>query len=102
MMMENRTTKFLKRRDRITIYLNILEAIQQLSSTSPTKRAKITHVLYKSNLNTKRLKERLQELSYLDLITWDNTGLKLTEKGKTFLQEYQNLINKINQYIKTR
>ncbi|MCR6692724.1 MAG: winged helix-turn-helix domain-containing protein [archaeon YNP-LCB-003-016] len=102
MMMEDRTARFLKRRDRITIYLNILEAIQQLSSTSPTKRAKITHVLYKSNLNTKRLKERLQELSYLDLITWDNTGLKLTEKGKTFLQEYQNLINKINQYIKTR
>lgn len=102
MMMEDRTTRFLKRRDRITIYLNILEAIQQLSSTSPTKRAKITHVLYKSNLNTKRLKERLQELSYLDLITWDNTGLKLTEKGRRFLQEYQNLINKINQYIKTR
>jgi len=101
-MIQDRTTRFLKRRDRITVYLNILEAIQQLSSTSPTKRAKITHVLYKSNLNTKRLKERLQELSYLDLIIWDNTGLKLTEKGAALLQEYRNLINKINQYIKTR
>jgi len=101
-MIDDRTAKFLKRRDRITIYINILESIQQLSIINPTGRAKITHVLYKSNLNTKRLKERLQELSYLDLITWDNTGIKLTEKGKEFLQEYQKLINKINQYIKTR
>lgn len=101
-MIDDRTAKFLKRRDRITIYIDILESIQQLSIINPTRRAKITHVLYKSNLNTKRLKERLQELSYLDLITWDNTGIKLTEKGKEFLQEYQKLINKINQYIKTR
>lgn len=101
-MSTDRIKNFMKRRDRITIYISILESIMECSSKSATGYAKFTHVMYRSNLSSQRLKERLQELSYLDLITWDNLGIKLTHKGKNFLEEYKNLMIKIEKYIKMR
>jgi predicted transcriptional regulator len=47
-----------------------------------------------ANLNHKRLKERLQELSYLDMIVWNEHGLKLTEKGYHFLKELHVVLEK--------
>lgn len=91
---------FLGRRDRLTVYLDILEAILYCCSYSRTGWAKFTHVMYKSNLSSKRLKERLLELSYLDLIVWNELGLKLTEKGLNFLNDCRKALEVIMSYLK--
>jgi len=91
-MWHSREVRFLERRDRLNIYLDILQAIHTLSCQ--TGWAKFTRVMYMANLNHKRLKERLQELSYLDMIVWSEHGLKLTEKGYRFLEELQSILEK--------
>jgi len=84
--------RFLERRDRLNIYLDILQAIHTLSRRDGW--AKFTRVVYMANLNHKRLKERLQELSYLDMVVWNGHGLKLTEKGYRFLKELHGILEK--------
>lgn len=98
--MMDRTKIFLKKRDRLSIYLSILDAIRECSITSKTGYAKFTHIMYKSNLSSQRLKERLKELSYLDLIIWNDLGIKLTSKGIKFLDDFKKLMTTIDSYIK--
>jgi predicted transcriptional regulator len=91
-MRHSREVRFLERRDRLNIYLDILQAIYTLSRRAGW--AKFTRVVYMANLNHKRLKERLQELSYLDMVVWNEHGLKLTEKGYHFLKELHVVLEK--------
>jgi predicted transcriptional regulator len=88
---EKRDLRFLKRRGKLEIYLDILFSIYKLAGRGW---AKITRVMYMTNLNPKSLKEKLQELSYLDLIIWDERGVKLTEKGFSFLKEINTIFEK--------
>jgi len=91
---------FLGRRDRLIVYIDILKAILECSRYNENGRAKFTHVMYRSNLSSKRLKERLLELSYLDLVVWDGTGLKLTKKGLRFLKDCEKALRIIMSYLK--
>jgi predicted transcriptional regulator len=91
-MRRSREVRFLERRDRLSIYLGILQAIHTLSRQ--TGWAKFTRVVYVANLNHKILKERLQELSYLDMVVWNEHGLKLTDKGYCFLKELHGVLEK--------
>ena len=91
---------FLGRRDRLILYLDILRAILECCKYSPNGKAKFTHVMYMSNLSSKRLKDRLIELSYLDLIDWDKDGLRLTKKGLSFLNDCEKALKVIIRYFK--
>ncbi|RLE57521.1 MAG: hypothetical protein DRJ30_00180 [Candidatus Methanomethylicota archaeon] len=91
---------FLGRRDRLIVYVDILNAILDCSGRGGNGWAKFTHVMYRSNLSSKRLKERLLELSYLDLIEWGSLGIKLTEKGLNFLKDFNRAMKIIIQYFK--
>ncbi|GEM_PF-2098845 len=87
------------RRDRLTVYLDILNAILECCRHSPNGKAKFTHVMYMSNLSSKRLKERLIELLYLDLVSWDSDGIKLTQKGLSFLNDCEKAMKIIMRYF---
>jgi len=87
-----RETRFLKRRSRLDIYLDVLSSIHRLSGF--TGWARFTRVMYMANLNPATLKERLKELSYLDMIVWNEHGLRLTGKGYSFLKELSGLLEK--------
>ena len=91
-MSVQRELRFLKRRDRLNIYLDILQAIHTLAGW--TGWAKFTRVMYMANLNPATLKERLKELSYLDMIVWNEHGLRLTGKGYEFLRELCGVLEK--------
>ena len=91
-----RNVLFLRRRDRLAVYVSILEAIRQ--EMRCRRFAKFTHVMYRSNMSAMRLKERLQELSYLELIEWNEHGVRLTEKGVNFLREVKKLFRVLEEY----
>ena len=93
-----RRVLFLSRRDRLAVYLSILEAIRKDASKTREPFVKFTHVMYKSNLSSTRLKERLLELSYLGLVVWNEHGIKLTEKGVNFLREVKKMFKVIEEY----
>ncbi len=77
----------------MNIYLDILSAIDVLSENGRYW-AKFTRVMYMANMNPVRLKERLQELSYLNMIIWNEQGLRLTEKGRLFYKELRGVLEK--------
>jgi len=85
-----RDLSFLRRRDRLSIYLDILSSIHELSKRSGW--AKFTRVMYMANLNPARLRERLKELSYLEMIVWNEHGLRLTEKGYSFFKTLRKIL----------
>jgi len=91
-MPDSRTLRFLKRRGRLEVYLAILDAIHKLSRE--TGWAKPTRVMYMANLNPKSLKVKLQDLSYLDMVVWNEHGIKLTGKGYSFYREICELFEK--------
>ncbi len=91
-----RDVRFLKRRDRLLVYVSILEAIRGEASKKPF--AKFTRVMYRSNLSAMRLRERLRELSYLGLVEWNEQGVRLTEKGEKFLREVKKLFKVLEKY----
>jgi len=45
-----------------------------------------------ANLNPARLRERLKELSYLEMIVWNEHGLRLTEKGYSFFKTLRKIL----------
>lgn len=92
--MHSRELRFLKRRGKLEVYLAILDAIHKLSRM--TGWAKVTRVMYMANLNPESLKVKLQELSYLDMVVWNEHGVKLTEKGYSFYREICELLEKYN------
>lgn len=95
---QERNLKFLRRRDRLSVYIDILEAILEECRRSDNGFAKFTRVMYRANLSARRLKDRLLELSYLELIKWNEHGLKLTEKGRAFLREVKPFLKILAKY----
>ena len=81
--------KKLPRRDKLKIYGDLLSILY-----SETKREKIvlTHIQLKTNVPFDRLKIYVAELKELGLIQ-DELSLKLTEKGKQYLREYETVLD---------
>ena len=79
----------IKRRDRMKIYGDILSILYQ-----KTQKEKIilTQVQLRTNVPYDRLKKYIKELAELELIV-DVTSMKLTEKGKQYLREYQTVLD---------
>ncbi len=75
------------RRDRIDVIISILKAIEY-----EKKGAKPTHVLYKSNLSHKLLKQYLIDLKKRNaIVETDDKLILLTEKGRKFLRELKKM-----------
>jgi predicted transcriptional regulator len=81
--------KKLPRRDKLKIYGDLLSILY-----SETKREKVvlTRVQLKTNVPFDRLKTYVAELKELGLIQ-DEPLLKLTEKGKQYLREYETVLD---------
>lgn len=81
--------KKLPRRDKLKIYGDLLFILY-----SEAKREKIvlTRIQLKTNVPFDRLKIYISELKELGLIQ-DETSLKLTEKGKQYLREYETVLD---------
>ncbi|MCL5949992.1 MAG: winged helix-turn-helix domain-containing protein [Candidatus Bathyarchaeota archaeon] len=76
------------RRDKLKIYGDLLRILQEMSKDKIV----ITRILLKINLPYDRLKSYLSELKELGLIQ-DETSMKLTEKGKQYLREYEAVLD---------
>jgi predicted transcriptional regulator len=79
----------LPRRDKLKIYGDLLSI---LYSESRKDKVVLTHVQLKSNVPFDRLKTYLAELKELGLIL-DEPSLKLTDKGKQYLREYETVLD---------
>jgi predicted transcriptional regulator len=75
----------IQRRDKMKIYGDLLSVLQ---AESINNRIVITKITLKSNIPFTRLKKYIADLKELGLIE-DETSLKLTEKGKEYLDQYQ-------------
>jgi predicted transcriptional regulator len=62
-----------------------------LNNESKTAKIVLTHVQVQINVPYDRLKNYIYELRELDLIQ-DVTSLKLTEKGKQYIEEYEKVL----------
>jgi len=87
-----------RKRDRLEIILNILEAIRDKNNE-----AKPTHILYKSNLSSEMLKSYLKELIIKNLISeeLDKKNKKcysLTEKGFNYIDDFSVIKGFIDSY----
>jgi predicted transcriptional regulator len=81
--------KKIPRRDKMKIYGDLLLI---LSTESATEKIVITKVQSRINVPYVRLKKYISDLKELGLIE-DETSLKLTEKAKQYLEEYQNVLD---------
>jgi len=79
----------LPRRDKLKIYGDLLFI---LYSESKKEKVVLTHVQLRTNVPFDRLKTYIAELKELGLIE-DETSLKLTEKGKMYLREYETVLD---------
>jgi len=77
------------RRDKLKIYGDLLSA---LNVESKNEKIVLTWVQVKINVPFDRLKTYISDLKELELIE-DEYTLKLTEKGKQFLREYESVID---------
>lgn len=77
-----------ERRTQIQIIYDILKAVHDKGGT-----IKPTHLLYKSNLSHKRMKEYVDQLSEKNMITTTTVKKKnfyqLTDEGRKFLADYR-------------
>ena len=80
--------KKISRRDKMKIYGDLLNI---LNNESKTAKIVLTHVQVQINVPYDRLKNYIYELRELDLIQ-DVTSLKLTDKGKQFIEEYEKVL----------
>ena len=62
-----------------------------LNNESKTAKIVLTHIQVRINVPYDRLKNYIFELKELDLIQ-DVTSLKLTEKGKQYIEEYEKVL----------
>jgi len=76
------------RRDKIII---LGELLLVLNDESKNDRIVLTRVQMKINVSYDRLKKYIVNLKDLELID-DETSLRLTEKGKQYLKEYENVL----------
>jgi len=78
-----------KYRSKGRIFADILRAV------TDDRPAKVTHILYKSNLSHDRLTKYLQQLEESELISREPDGERalysITEKGARFLTEFRKL-----------
>jgi predicted transcriptional regulator len=81
--------KKIPRRDRLKIYGDLLSA---LKSEANNEKVVLSHIQVHINVPFDRLKNYIIELKNLGLIE-DETSLKLTEKGKQYLQEYEKILD---------
>jgi len=79
----------LPRRDKLKIYGELLFI---LYSESKKEKVVLTRVQLKINVPFDRLKTYIAELKELSLIE-DEASLKLTEKGKLYLREYETVLD---------
>jgi len=80
--------KKIQRRDKMKIYGDLLLVLQ---SESSKEKMTITKIISKSNIPFTRLKKYIADLNELGLIE-DETSLKITEKGKEFLDKYETVL----------
>jgi len=81
--------KRISRRDKLKIYGDLLSA---LNSEVSVDKIMLTRVQAKINVPFDRLKTYISNLQELGLIE-DETSLKLTEKGKQYLEEYEKVLD---------
>jgi predicted transcriptional regulator len=81
--------KTILRRDKLKIYGDLLSA---LYSESGPEKVVLTQVQVKINVPFDRLKAYITELADLGLVQ-DETSLKLTEKGRQYLREYERVLD---------
>jgi predicted transcriptional regulator len=81
--------KKIARRDKMKIYNDLLSLLQ---SEDNKEGIVLTQLQLKLNVPFDRLKQYLTQLKELDLIE-DETSLKLTEKGKQYIREYQKVLD---------
>jgi predicted transcriptional regulator len=79
----------IRRRDKLKIYGDLLST---LNVESKNERIVLTWVQVKINVPFDRLKTYISDLKELELIE-DESTLRLTEKGKQFLREYESVID---------
>ncbi len=82
----------ISRRDKLKIYGDLLLV---LNDESKNDKIVLTRVQVRINVPFDRLKKYLSELKDLNLIE-DETSLKLSEKGKQYLREYEAVLDFIN------
>ena len=86
----------MKKRTRIEIIYDILSAIKKSKGE-----IKLTHLIYKSNLSHKVLKEFLKELIIKQLLInvkfKNQKSFTLTEKGHNFIKDY----SKMKEFLKS-
>jgi predicted transcriptional regulator len=84
--------KRISRRDKLKIYGDLLFV---LYNESGNEKIVLTKVQVKINVPFDRLKMYISELSDLGLIQ-DETSLKITDKGKQYLREYEKVLDFMN------
>ena len=81
--------KKIQRRDRLKIYSDLLYA---LKSESSAEKIVLTQIQVRIKVPFDRLKTYIADLVNLGLIQ-DETSLKLTEKGRRYLKEYERVLD---------
>ena len=81
--------KTIKRRDKLKLYGDLLAV---LSEEANAEKIVLTRIQVKINVNFDRLMTYISELCELGLIE-DKTSLKITEKGKQYLLEYEYMLD---------
>jgi len=79
----------ISRRDKLKIYGDLLLV---LNDESKNDKIVLTRVQVRINVPFDRLKKYLSELKDLNLLE-DETSLKLSEKGKQYLREYEAVLD---------
>jgi predicted transcriptional regulator len=82
--------KTIPRRDKMKIYGDLLSALR--SEFNEREKVVLTHIQVRINVPFDRLKSYITELRELGFIE-DETSLKLTEKGKQYLREYEKILD---------
>jgi len=77
------------RRDKLRIYGDLLTALKDEANA---EKIVLTKVQVRINVPFDRLKNYISELCELDLIE-DEKSLKLTQKGKQYLKEYEEVLD---------
>ena len=83
-----------RRRERSRIFYDILQSIINQETQDV---AKITRVQNDVNLPSDRLREHLKEMSLVGLVRYEET-LASTEKGKTFVREYEKIVHVLQEF----
>ena len=84
--------KKISRRDKLKIYGDLLSVLRDEAGT---EKIVLTRIQVRINVPFDRLKTYISEINELGLIQ-DETSLRLTEKGKQYLTEYEKILEFMN------